>query len=240
MKVAIFSDIHGNTLALDAVLADIAPEDVDAFWIVGDLIALGPYPAEAARALAALPNAIFVRGNTDRYTLEAADARDATGFAASFPWALAAVEEAGLADWLRTIPLESRYILPDGTRVLLVHAAPGRDDGPGIAPEMDAGELATALAEAHADLVIVGHTHIPLDREVIATSDRATHIHVHNLGSVSRPETDEHCAMWTLLTADEAGHTLERRFAPYDITLMKSQLDAVHHPVADTLKAMFP
>ncbi|MGN6485677.1 MAG: metallophosphoesterase family protein [Thermomicrobiales bacterium] len=254
MKIAIFSDVHGNTLALDAVLADIAREHpIDGSWVVGDLVALGPHPANAARTLAALPDARFVRGNTDHYVLagnapwapdriekvqgDRAALESSLALIASFPWAAGAIAASGHDAWLRAIPLEVRVTLPDGTRVLLVHAAPGTDDGRGIDAEMTNAELAEALARADADLVIVGHTHIPLDREV-AVGDST--IHVHNLGSVSRPETDEHRAMWTLLTADQSGYTLERRFVSYDIERVKADLDAVHHPAADALKARFP
>ncbi|MGN6485658.1 MAG: hypothetical protein ACTHMX_14795, partial [Thermomicrobiales bacterium] len=62
----------------------------------------------------------------------------------------------------------------------------------------------------------------------------------HNLGSVSRPETDEHRAMWTLLTANAREHTLERRFVAYDIAAVKNAFDAVQHPAAEAIKAMFP
>ena len=45
MRVALFSGIHGNITALNAVLADIeAPGGVDKYWILGDLAALGPSP----------------------------------------------------------------------------------------------------------------------------------------------------------------------------------------------------
>lgn len=48
MRIALFSDIHGNTVALDAVLADIAQRGgADACWVLGDLVAL--------------PQAVFVR-----------------------------------------------------------------------------------------------------------------------------------------------------------------------------------
>lgn len=249
MKVAIFSDVHGNDLALDAVLADIARHEVDAFWVIGDLVALGPAPVAAARRLQALPNATFVRGNTDRYTfagerpggaanLDAlrADFEALTRyveFTSSFPWARGALTEAGLFDWLAAIPLEERVVLPDGTRVLLVHAAPGTDDGPGIRATQTDDELTAIFGDdLAADLVIVGHTHIPLDRVVNGVT-------LHNLGSVSLPTPDDARAEWTLLTADDSGHTLERQFVAYDVAAVQAAFDAVKHPFADGLKAMF-
>jgi hypothetical protein len=48
MRLAILSDIHGNALALDAVLADAAAQaTVDGYWVLGDLVAIGPDPETA-------------------------------------------------------------------------------------------------------------------------------------------------------------------------------------------------
>ena len=244
MKAAIFSDVHGNTIALDAVLADVAAEGVDECWVVGDFVAFGPDPVGAATRLSALPNARFVRGNSDRYTLTGDlplpddsltpdQVRGLIGLARSSAWTLGAICGAGFHDWLAGVPLEERVALPDGTRVLLVHASPGRDDGRGIAEDMTGDDLATAIAGCDADLVFVGHTHEPLDRTV----DGVT---LHNLGSVSLPDTDDHRAMWTLLTANESGYMLARRYVNYDIERVKAAFDAMHHPAAKELQARFP
>ncbi len=69
MRLALFSDVHGNPVALDAVLADIAAQgQVDAFLVLGDVAAIGYDPVAVIERLVALPNVHFVRGNTDRYT----------------------------------------------------------------------------------------------------------------------------------------------------------------------------
>src|SRR5262249_42231203 len=64
----------------------------------------------------------------------------------SFSWTRGYVSAAGWLDWLTTLPLEVRLTLPDGTRVLGVHAAPGRDDGPGLHAKHSEGELEKRLA----------------------------------------------------------------------------------------------
>src|SRR4051812_38545103 len=72
MKIALLSDIHGNAIALDAVLADIhARGGVEQYWVLGDLVALGPDPVAVLNRVTALPNVHFVRGNTDRYVVSA-------------------------------------------------------------------------------------------------------------------------------------------------------------------------
>ncbi len=65
MKIAILSDIHGNRLALDVVLNTLKPEDIDAYWILGDLVALGPDPVGVLERIEQLPSCSVIRGNTD-------------------------------------------------------------------------------------------------------------------------------------------------------------------------------
>jgi predicted phosphodiesterase len=70
MRLAILSDIHGNPLALDAVLTDIQSQGkVDTYWVLGDFAALGYDPVTPLEKVTALPHASFTRGNTDRYVV---------------------------------------------------------------------------------------------------------------------------------------------------------------------------
>lgn len=242
MRIAIFSDVHGNSLALDAVLADIERVGgVEAYWFVGDAASQGVDPAGCVARISALPGLKAVRGNTDRATTDdvhevddefvalANANRERAQFTfrmvSNFFWTRGALAATGGLEWVAGLPVEARATLPDGTRVLLVHASPGRDDGDGVTPEHSAGELEALLAPAAADLVIVGHTHIPLDR---TTAD----VRVWNLGSVSIPKTDDKRAMWTLLEAGETGYTLSRQYAEYDAVSMLARLEAVRQPAA--------
>ena len=72
MRLAVISDIHGNLLALEAVIADIGARGVDATVNLGDNVAGPLWPRETAERLAtlALPT---VRGNHDRWMLDRED-----------------------------------------------------------------------------------------------------------------------------------------------------------------------
>ena len=67
MKILVFSDIHGNFTALEAVLADAEP--ADAYWFLGDLVGYGPNPNECVERVSALPNLICLLGNHDQGAL---------------------------------------------------------------------------------------------------------------------------------------------------------------------------
>jgi predicted phosphodiesterase len=240
MRIAIMADIHGNPIALDAVLGDIERRGgVDAYWILGDIVALGHAPVEVLERLSALPNVRWVRGNTDRYvctgdrpppSLQEAVA-DPTQLpvllevAGTFAWTQGAVTYAGWLEWLSGLPLELRTGLPDGTRVLGVHAAPGRDDGIGFQPGLSDAELAVLLGDSDTDLVCVGHTHQPMEATVKGT-------HVVNVGSVSNPVAPDLRASYVLLKADPSGHRVEHRRVEYDREAVIVALQRLWHPGA--------
>lgn len=48
MKLAVFSDIHGNLQGLNAVLKDIETRGADVIWCGGDLVGYGANPGEVA------------------------------------------------------------------------------------------------------------------------------------------------------------------------------------------------
>jgi predicted phosphodiesterase len=243
MRIALLSDIHGNPLALDAVLADIAERGgVDAYWVLGDFSSMGYDPVGVLERVTKLPNAFFTRGNHDRYivtgerpgpTLEQAQAQPQQmpfllAMATTLAWTQGYIRASGWWDWFVQLPLELRLTLPDGTRVLGVHAAPGLDDGPGIIPLLSDDELRTLLAPAEADLVIVGHTHVPLDRTIGG-------IRVFNLGSVSNPMRSRLEASYALLEVDSASYNVQLRYVDYDRQAVIEELQCVKHPAADFL-----
>jgi predicted phosphodiesterase len=240
MKMALFSDIHGNSVALDAVLADIkAQGGVDSYWVLGDLVAIGHDPVGVLERLIQLPNVRFVRGNTDRYiyaghrpfpSLAEAEADPKllpilVEVAGTMAWTQGALTANGWVEWLAALPIEIEEVLPDGTRLLGVHASPGRDVGDGIAPGMSDEEIEVSLQECSADLICVGHTHRPLNQ-------RVGRWHVVNLGSLSNPQMNAtyRGATYVLLTADEKGYQVEHRQVDYDREAVIKVLERQGHP----------
>ena len=69
MKLGVIADIHGNDVALRAVLDDAGRFGVERWWALGDLVLFGPRPAEVLQILRELPGIGMLRGNTDRYVL---------------------------------------------------------------------------------------------------------------------------------------------------------------------------
>ncbi len=65
MRLAVFSDIHGNIEALQAVVTDFQTQRIDRFVCLGDLIGYGPNPNECIDLVRSLPNAVIILGNHD-------------------------------------------------------------------------------------------------------------------------------------------------------------------------------
>jgi len=126
---------------------------------------------------------------------------------------------------MRELPLDLRLTLPDGTRVLGVHAAPGTDDGKGLSPKLSEAELRAALAGCAADLVFAGHTHIPMDLTVDG-------VRVFNLGSVSNSPVEDQRAKYAILHADASTHRVEPRRVAYDQAAVIALTDKLGHPAA--------
>ena len=239
--IALISDIHGNLIALDAVLKDIqARGGVDQLWVLGDLVAVGPRPVAVLERLAALPNCHFLRGNTDRYVvtgerpfpsqndvLQNSDLLPRYAeVMGNFSWTQGAVTQSGWYAFLADLPLERRMNLPDGTRLLGVHASPGMDDGEGIAPIHSDQQLRDKLQNCNADLLCVGHTHYPFQRRVDG-------IHIVNLGSVSNPTHPSLQASYVILSANQSGYQLEHHYVPYDREAVIQELEQVYHPAKE-------
>ncbi len=65
MRLAIFSDTHGNIEALEEVLKFLRTQKIDRYVFLGDAVGYGPNPNEVCSALRALPNLVAVLGNHD-------------------------------------------------------------------------------------------------------------------------------------------------------------------------------
>ncbi|MBG6075604.1 metallophosphoesterase [Polaromonas sp. CG_9.11] len=170
MKIAVISDIQGNLLALQAVLADIARQGVEQTVNLGDMLSGPLQPAETADSLMA-QHFPTIRGNHERQLL-ALLARSAAlidpvtsdGYAATrlLPNHMA---------WLESLPVSMAL----NSDIWLCHGTPDSDLQhwletvvPGFAQSQSTGVRAATLAEAMARLgqathpvLLCGPTHVP-------------------------------------------------------------------------------
>jgi diadenosine tetraphosphatase ApaH/serine/threonine PP2A family protein phosphatase len=179
MRFAAIADVHGNYLALEAVIADIRAQGIGEIVNLGD-IASGPLDARRTMdALMAL-DAVHVRGNHDRYLIDRPPEKmgswDRPAYAQLDP---------GHLDWLRALP--PTRVFRD--RVFLCHATPESDEVYWLETVLPDGtvrvaSLAAIVAAARGipqSLILCGHSH--LARAVRLDDGRL----IINPGSVGSP-----------------------------------------------------
>jgi predicted phosphodiesterase len=158
MKIAALSDIHGNLLALDAVLEDVRRRGVDITVNLGDILSGALLPAETADRLMAL-ELPTIRGNHERQVLSL----DPEHMGPSDRHAFDTLGESHRA-WMARLPMVLRPV--DG--VFMCHATPYNDFDCYLEDLVD-GELRPAPVSrveersrsCDASLILCGHSHLP-------------------------------------------------------------------------------
>jgi len=202
-RIALIADVHANLRALDAVFADPAGEGITESYCLGDLVGYGPDPAMVIARIRerGIPT---VRGNYDDGIgnhrgdcgcyYDSEEAR--TNGRASYDFTDAALSDADHA-WLAALP-DSLRLDERGARLLLTHGSPRRLNEY-LLPDRPDHQLERLAREAEADVVCVGHIHMPYHRVV------APGIHYVSVPSVGKPKDGDPRAGWTeLLLGEEA------------------------------------
>ncbi len=199
MKVAVFSDVHGNAVALEAVLADIGSQDPQAVIYAGDLALGGPDP-EACVGRVRSMGIPCVRGNTDEFFAEGRRAPDDP----LAEWTRRRLMPASRA-WLAGLPFEHRT-----DDLLVVHATPWSITD--VVPKNAGAELLRRVfTEGRAAAVVYGHIHqgwigeVPGARLVV------------NTGSVGAPFDGDPRASYAVLERARSGWTARLHRVAYDV-----------------------
>ena len=243
MRLGVVSDIHGNLVAFEAVLADAADQAVDSWWALGDLVLFGPRPVEVLETLADLRGVAYLSGNTDRYVvtgehpfshLRLSEASPdilgrVLGMTGAIAWTRGALVQAGLLSFVAELPATLTTELPDGARLLGVHSTPNRDDGAGISTSTPDEALVEFFAGTGASVVVGGHTHDPTDRLV-------GDLRALNPGSVGLSQ-EPGFARWLIIETDSDGLVVDLRRVSYDTAAVVSDLYQRGYPNAAYLEA---
>jgi putative phosphoesterase len=198
MRIAVFSDVHGNLSALEAVLADIEARRPDHLICGGDLAFGGPAPEEAVARVVAL-RIPCVRGNTDEWLTPGAVAPEPIS-----AWTRGRLSE-GSRRYLAGLPLEHRV-----NDLLVVHATPWSVSD--VVPKgAGPARLRDLLARGRATVVVYGHIH-----EAWIGHGPEGGL-VVNTGSVGFPFDGDPRASYALLERTGAGWSVELRRVSYDV-----------------------
>lgn len=220
-RLAVFSDVHGNAVALDAMIQDLARAPADATVCLGDAIQGGPEPARVVAQLRALSCPVVI-GNADAFLLSGSE----TG-APSTPerrrtletvraWSVTQLSDADrafIAGFAPTVTVP----LGGGRSLLGFHGSPASFDEI-LLPDTPREAFERALGAHARDHVLAGgHVHLPYVRRI---GDRF-HFNPGSVGMAyaqGQPPDDVRLDAWAeyaVLTVDGDRVALEFRRVPY-------------------------
>lgn len=212
MKIAVFSDVHGNKHALDAVLTSIQTNNPGLVVCLGDLVGYGAFPDAVVQTVreSGIPT---VTGNYD-------DAIANGRVVCGCDYKDEKARELGVQSILWTTENTSRQSkefmrgLPDrmikeveGHRLLFVHGSPRRLNEY-LYEDTPAPDILAMMREAAVDVLVCGHTHLPYHRVIEGR-------HVINAGSAGKPKHGDPRAVYALIEVG-AGIRVDFVKVPYD------------------------
>jgi putative phosphoesterase len=227
VKLAVFSDIHGNIQGLRAVLSDIEKRGAEIIWCGGDLVGYGAHPGEVIDLIRSrgIPT---IMGNYDDgigylriacgcdYPDEAAMERGLRSIA----WTKAHTSEEQ-KQYLRNLPYRLQREI-EGHQVVLVHGSPE------LLNEYLKEDVADAVFQRHlestrADILLFGHTHKPFHKVLGGK-------HLVNTGSAGKPKHGNPNATYALLDITRDDVKVEIIEVPYDYEAAARAVEATELP----------
>ncbi len=237
MRVLVLSDIHANSIALEAVLAH-APS-YDAAWCLGDLVGYGPSPNECVDRIRQLPDLVCLTGNHDHAAMGRIPlSRFNTEASSVVIWTSENLNEDTVA-FLENLP--SSTIMGDFT---LAHGSPRQ---PVWEYVMDPRIANLNFEKFDTNYCLVGHSHFPLVFHQSEDGNPSNPLTVQgektiklkprmmlNPGSVGQPRDMDPRASYAILDTEKL--TWEIRRAAYDIEKVQELILEAGLPARQALR----
>jgi len=217
MRIGVIADPHSNLAALQAVLKQMPK--VDDIICAGDLVGYGAEPNEVID-LANRRKVRAVLGNHDYGAIT----RDVAGFnpfaAKAVLWTADKLSKENVR-YLRG--LREELTLTFGSRrVHVVHGSPRDHLYEYVFPDLPNRELLELTRNVNADVIILGHTHLPMQRVIQGKL-------VLNPGGVGQPRDRDPKASYMILTLDDEISVKHER-VEYDIERTAKKIEAAGLP----------
>ena len=208
MLIALISDIHSNLEALEAVWDEI--RDADAFLCMGDLVGYGASPNEVVefvRKQMERRTFLCVRGNHDNAIAFGADWAFNPYARQAVRWHQWVMRSENL-EFLRQLPVRQLFTDDTGRSYLLIHGSPRAPLDEYLFPWLPESEFKEVLSYVRQDDLLVGHTHVPMLKEIDGKR-------IINPGSVGQPRDGDWRASYALIDTETGEVTFHR--VEYDV-----------------------
>lgn len=237
MRIALISDIHGNNIALRAVLDDIDRRGADAIVCLGDIAALGPCPAETVQMIRDL-GCPCVMGNHDAFMNDPELIRsytDVPEVLAAVDWSRDRLTRDDLA-FLASFPGSLEISMNPGACLWAFHGTP-QSYMENLLAETVPAEVDRMLNGRTAQMVACGHSHVQMLRQhrgTLIVNPGSVGLPYREVISNKPPEVLDHAEYAMVEISDRgAGVTLYR--VPMDRKALLKLALATDNPLRDWL-----
>ncbi|MBK8847813.1 MAG: metallophosphoesterase family protein [Bacteroidetes bacterium] len=213
MTIALFSDIHANLPALDAMFDDMQKHQIDSMYCLGDLVGYNCWPNEVIELIRS-KNIATIAGNYDYGIGRTSDdcgcayktEEEKANGKISIAYTNKAVSRSS-RQYLRCLPMQIQIELHLATKInlLLVHGSP-RKINEYLFEDRDEKSMLRIMQHAQADIMCFGHTHKPYHKVLIDESGKKFY-HAINTGSVGKPKDGNPKGCYVLISFNENSGT---------------------------------
>lgn len=208
LKIAVLADPHGNAIALSAVLSDLQRFRPRRIVIAGDLVGYGPDPAEVIDIVRSV-NAIVIRGNHDDSVVKKDYSWMNELAALAAEWTASVLGEEHLS-YLSSLRFKAEFE-SEGRRIGVYHGSPADP----FEYVMDENRALALLKQSSMDVIICGHTHVPM----LVEHDQKIFL---NPGGVGQPRDGVPDAAYAVLDLQDL--KVEFRRVRYDVQKVQNKM----------------
>lgn len=244
-RIALLSDVHGNTTALSAVVADLKKRNVDDCWFLGDLVLPGPGNNELFDLLNSINTSIYIKGNWDDCLLEVIkqnstiDLNDASdiyiGILAKYVYRHLSMIN---TNKIKNFETSTTRII-NNMKINISHNSPQKNYGSELLPVAETSNFDALFDDSSYDIAVYGHVH----HQLLRYSSKGQL--VINPGTIGEPFfthsklNDDRRAQYAILEIDEMGLAdVDFRKVTYNLDQEVSLATKVGLPYAELYSAM--
>jgi putative phosphoesterase len=228
MKIAFISDIHGNAIALEAVIENINKRKVDKICVLGDICFRGPEPKRSLELVQTL-NADVIKGNADEWVVRGIQKGEVADQALEImqkerEWIYSRLDKEDI-QYLKELPIDLKLSY-GGLKIHAFHATPASLFD--IVQSNNEEEIARVLMAEEADIYVYGHIHKAYIKYINGKC-------IVNLGSVGLPFDGLSKASYALIDTDGSSFQSSIIRVAYDIEKVIGQWRKTDYPNIDMM-----
>ena len=225
MKIAFISDIHGNAVALEAVLKDIEKKQVDTIYVLGDICYRGPEPKRSLQLVQSL-NVNVIKGNADEWIVRGVKKGEVPDkvldtMNAEREWIVSQLDQRDIA-YLAELPTALHFEAA-GLTINAFHATPDSLFEVVLPEETDVDIHSKLMLSTDSDVYIYAHIHKPYIRYINGKV-------MMNIGSVGLPFDGIRKSSYAIIEIEDKRFSTSIERVEYDFEKVINQYEELNYP----------